>query len=299
MVDASMFDFDAMVEKLGSNPMVEKSNNWGDERFYVLPKDDKGEGTAIIAFLPDPEGRPLQRMYKINTTITKDGQRRFCNEWSPTTINGRCPFQEAWQKLYNNNKREESRKFARSTRYIANILVVKDPRKPENEGKVFLYDMSQHFKDKLEQAVNPNPQDIAMGMAERKEIFNPTKGWVMRLTARKQTNGITSYDSSEFIKMDPVWPDPQVAYDNIMKMCYKLSDFLKPENFKTYDELKEIFDRVTFKDEQTSEPKTEILSSSEVLESSVKDPQSQPVQQSQTKNESTSTELDELLKDLQ
>ena len=108
MVDAGIFDFDNMVAKLGANPFEEKASKWGvDERFYVLPKDDKGEGSAIIAFLPDPEGRPLQRMYKINTTIIKDGQRRFCNEWSPTTINARCPFQEEWQKLYNAGQRED------------------------------------------------------------------------------------------------------------------------------------------------------------------------------------------------
>ena len=296
MVDAGFFDFDNMVANLVSNPLEDKSSKWGvDERFYVLPKDDKGEGSAIIAFLPDPEGRPLQRMYKINTTIIKDGQRRFCNEWSPTTINARCPFQEAWQKLYNAGQREESRKFARSTRYIANILVVKDPCNPENEGKVFLYDMSQRFKDKLEQAVNPTQQDIALG-ATRKEIFNPTRGWVMRLIARKQGNDMVTYDYSEFVHSDPVWPDPEVAFKNITEKCYKLSDLLKPENFKSYDELKAEFNRVTFADGTGSSAKNE----SEVLEASsvapkveVKEQAQQPQQTQQPKSE-----LDELLKDL-
>lgn len=287
MVDAGIFDFDNMVAKLGSNPFEEKAAKWGaDERFYVLPKDDKGEGSAIIAFLPDPEGRPLQRMYKINTTIIKDGQRRFCNEWSPTTINARCPFQEEWQKLYNAGQREESRKFARSTRYITNILVVKDPRKPENEGKVFLYDMSQRFKDKLEQAVNPGQQDIALGV-ERKEIFNPTKGWVMRLVARKQANDMITYDSSEFVKSDPVWPDPEVAFKNITEKCYKLSDLLKPENFKSYEELKAEFDRVTF---ASGSPAPKKESTSEVLEAKNEAPA--------PKAEQPKSELDDLLKDL-
>lgn len=283
-----MFDFDAMVSKLGSNPFEEKAKWVADERFYVLPKDDKGEGSAIIAFLPDPDGRPLQRLYKINTTIIKDGQRRFCNEWSPTTINKPCPFQEAWQKLYNSGDREESRKFARSTRYVTNIIVIRDPKQPENEGKVFLYDMSQKFKDKLEQAVNPSQQDIALGV-ERKEIFNPTKGWVMRLVARKQANDMVSYDSSEFIKQDPVWADPQVAFDNITSKCYKLADLLKPEAFKSYDELKREFDRVTFVD---FKPKNNIQS--EVVEAS-NPPQTAPASQPLDQQ----SELDDLLKSLE
>lgn len=298
-IQASMFDFDAMVSKLGSNPFEEKAKWATDERFYVLPKDDKGEGSAIIAFLPDPEGRPLQRMYKINTTIIKDGQRRFCNEWSPTTINQPCPFQEAWQKLYNSGEREESRKFARSTRYITNILVIKDPKQPENEGKVFLYDMSQKFKDKLEQAVNPSQQDVALGV-ERKEIFNPTKGWVMRLVARKQTNDMLSYDSSEFVKQDPVWADPQVAFDNITSKCYKLSDLLKPESFKTYDELKREFERVTFANTPSrSAPQAEVLDASAVPAQSTQEAaQGSQGASDGNKAQNNQSDLDELLKGL-
>lgn len=284
-MNGDMFDFGNMVSKLGSNPFEEKTKWASDNRFYTLPKNEKGEGSAVIAFLPDPERRPLIRLYKINTTIIKDGQRRFCNEWSPTTINQPCPFQEAWQKLYNAGEREESRKFARSTRYVANIIVLKDPLQPENEGKVFLYDMSQKFKDKLEQAVNPSQQDVALGV-ERKEIFNPTRGWVMRLVARKQSNDMVSYDSSEFIKQDPIWADPQVAYDNIVAKCYKLSDFLKPEAYKSYDELKQEFNRVTFTNGPA--PKS---SNSEVLEA-VAAP-------TQTSTPSASdSELDDLLKGL-
>ena len=284
-MNGDMFDFGNMVSKLGSNPFEEKTKWASDNRFYTLPKNEKGEGSAVIAFLPDPERRPLIRLYKINTTIIKDGQRRFCNEWSPTTINQPCPFQEAWQKLYNAGEREESRKFARSTRYVANIIVLKDPLQPENEGKVFLYDMSQKFKDKLEQAVNPSQQDVALGV-ERKEIFNPTRGWVMRLVARKQSNDMISYDSSEFIKQDPIWADPQVAYDNIVAKCYKLSDFLKPEAYKSYDELKQEFNRVTFANGPA--PKS---SNSEVLEAVA----------APTKTSTSSaadSELDDLLKGL-
>lgn len=284
-MNGDMFDFGNMVSKLGSNPFEEKTKWASDNRFYTLPKNEKGEGSAVIAFLPDPERRPLIRLYKINTTIIKDGQRRFCNEWSPTTINQPCPFQEAWQKLYNAGEREESRKFARSTRYVANIIVLKDPLQPENEGKVFLYDMSQKFKDKLEQAVNPSQQDVALGV-ERKEIFNPTRGWVMRLVARKQSNDMVSYDSSEFVKQDPIWADPQVAYDNIVAKCYKLSDFLKPEAYKSYDELKQEFDRVTFANGPA--PKS---SNSEVLEAVAA-----PTQTSASS--ASNSELDDLLKGL-
>lgn len=289
-ISDNMFDFNNMVSALGKDPFKTTAKSYADERFYVLPKNDKGEGSAVIAFLPDPDGLPIQRMYKINTTITKNNQRRFINEWSPTTIGLPCPFQEKWQELYNKDKREESRLFARSTRFIANILVIKDPLKPENEGKVFLYDMSQRFKDKLEQALNP---DESLGI-KRKEIFNPTKGWVMHLLARKQPNDMISYDSSEFVQQTPVWPDPQEAYNNIKDKCYKLSEFLKPESFKSYDELKREFNRVTFAQEEASAETHDVQSTSSEIVDATTVQHAEPAPSASGGN----SDLDDLLKDL-
>ena len=87
----------------------------------------------------------------------------------------------------------------------------------------------------------------------RKEIFNPTKGWLMKLTCKKAANGFTTYDDSEFFNVSPDDPrmaelipykDAQSAIDDINANAHPLDWFDKAENYKTYDELKEKLDWV-------------------------------------------------------
>lgn len=269
--DLNAFDFDSMKTALGGDPFADASKKYEvDNRFYTLPKNEDGAGVAIIAFLPDAEKRPIQQMEKINTTIIKNGKKRFVSEWSPNTIGAPCPFHEKWQELWNAGDRDGSRLYARTIRYITNIKVIKDPKKPENEGKVFLFDMSKTMKDKLMNALQPSAEDIALG-AQPKEIFNPLRGWVFILKASKGANGITNYDSSEFKKFDPNDPNmtiygsiagdnaqvtAQKCLEDIKNNTYKLSDFTKPEAFKSYEELKQKLAWVNFENIQEASTAT-------------------------------------------
>ncbi|WPK28889.1 single stranded DNA-binding protein [Escherichia phage vB_EcoP_EP32B] len=61
-----------------------------------------------------------------------------------------CPVCQYISKndLYNTNKNEYSQ-LKRKTSYWANILVVKDPQAPDNEGKVFKYRFGKKIWDKI------------------------------------------------------------------------------------------------------------------------------------------------------
>lgn len=247
MIDANAFNFDALKEQLGTNPFEDKSKQYAkDERFYTLQKDKDGNGAALIRFLPDSEKNMLQRLYKINTTIVKDGKKRFVNNFSPNTIGKPCPFQEMWQELWNSGKKDEARQFGRSIKYVTNIKVLKDPANPENEGRVFLYEMSGAMKEKVQNAVDPSEQDRSLG-AKPKELFNPIKGNSFRLVARKGSNGQINYDSSEVINEETsIYESAEEALEEIKNRTYTLSDLLKPESFMSYEELKDKMEWVTF-----------------------------------------------------
>lgn len=250
--DNNYFDFEEMKKVTSTDPFITHSSFATDTRFYTLSKNENGEGSALIAFLPDPERFLIQKMNKINTTVTNNGKKRFVSEWSPTTIGLADPFQEKWQALYNAGKQEEARVFSRSIRYVVNIKVIKDPQKPENNGKIFLYEMSQKMCDKLQQALNPSDQDIELG-AEKKEIFNPLKGFLFKLVAKKGSNGIINYDSSEFIQStNVIYQSVEEAVNDIKTNAHNLSDLVKPESFKSYDELVRKLKWVTFDDVQST-----------------------------------------------
>jgi hypothetical protein len=249
MIDASVFNFDAMKEAIGQDPFAQEVNKYGkDERFYTLSKDKNGNGAALIRFLPDSERGMIQKLYAINTTIVKNDKKRFVSEYSPSSIGLPCPFQEKWQELWNANDKDGAKLFGRGIKYVTNIKILKDPANPENEGKIFLFSMSGAMKDKIQNAVDPSDQDRALG-AIPKEIFNPLRGNSFRLVAKKGANGQINYDSSEVInEITSIYSSVEEALDEIKNRTYKLSDLLKPESFMTYQQLQDKLKWVTFAD---------------------------------------------------
>lgn len=251
MINADAFNFDALKQELGADPFANTSNNRNtrDERFYVLQKDKNGSGAALIRFLPDSERAMIQKVNRINTTVVKNGKKRFVNEISPSTIGSACPFQERWQELWNAGQKDESKLYGRVVKYITNIKVIKDPANPENEGKIFLYEMSGAMKDKIQSAVDPSEQDRALG-AQPKELFNPLRGNSFRLVARKGANGQINYDSSEVVNdVTSIYGSVEEALEDIKNNTHKLSDLVKPEAFLSYEELKQKLNWVTFANE--------------------------------------------------
>ena len=269
---ADFFDFDSLTQS-NSDPFEDSTSYVSevDTRFYTLPKNKDGSGEAIICFIPDQNQKIFKKVFKFNISNFVSGKKRFANYFSPTTIGLPDPVQERWQKLWNDGLKDEAKKFSRTIRYITNIKVIKDPLNPENDGKIFLYEMSQSLKEKIKHAVELSEMDKQLNRP-RKEIFNPTKGWLMKLTCKKAVNGFTTYDDSEFFNVSPDDPrmadlipykDAQSAIDDIKANAHPLDWFDKAENYKTYDELKEKLEwvypsdtsaAVSVKETRTAEP---------------------------------------------
>ena len=269
---ADFFDFDSLTQS-NSDPFEDSTSYVSevDTRFYTLPKNKDGSGEAIICFIPDQNQKIFKKVFKFNISNFVSGKKRFANYFSPTTIGLPDPVQERWQKLWNDGLKDEAKKFSRTIRYITNIKVIKDPLNPENDGKIFLYEMSQSLKEKIKHAVELSEMDKQLNRP-RKEIFNPTKGWLMKLTCKKAVNGFTTYDDSEFFNVSPDDPrmadlipykDAQSAIDDIKANAHPLDWFDKAENYKTYDELKEKLEwvypsdtsaAVSVKETRTTEP---------------------------------------------
>lgn len=277
MIDANAFNFDAMKEALGQDPFAQEANKYGaDERFYTLAKDKSGNGAALIRFLPDSEKGMIQKLFKINTTIVMNGKKRFVNEFSPATIGQPCPFQEKWQSLWNSGDKDGARDYSRSIRYVANIKVLKDPANPENEGKIFLYEMSGAMKDKIQNAVDPSESDRALG-AVPKELFNPLAGNSFRLVAKRGANGQINYDSSEVInEVNSIYNSVEEALEDIKANTHKLSGLLKPEAFMTYEQLQDKMKWVTFSDIEQVTPTQTVTA--EVAQPTVAQPEVTPAQ---------------------
>ena len=241
---------------------VEKMNNngstSGDERVWKLECDKSGNGYAVIRFLPAPDGEdlPFVKLY----SHAFQGPGGWYIENSLTTLGQKDPVSEYNTLLWNNGTdagKETARKQKRKLTYVSNIYVVKDPANPQNEGKVMLYKYGKKIFDKLTAAMQPEFED-----EEAIDPFDFWQGANFKLKA-KNVAGYRNYDSSEFAAQSALLDDDD-AMEGIWKKQFSLEEFVAPDQFKSYDELKTRLDYVLgnkgttrFQDQETVEQEEE------------------------------------------
>ena len=238
---SSSSNFDKLTKALESNLNPEdqtNKNKYQDDRFWKPELDKTGNGYAVIRFLPAVEGEelPWQRVW----SHAFQGPGGWYIENSLTTLNQKDPVSEENTRLWNtgvDSDKEIARKRKRKLSYYANILIVSDPKHPENEGQVKLFKFGKKIFDKITEAMEPAFEDEA--------AINPFDFWKganFKLKIRK-VDGYWNYDKSEFETPTTVASDDN-AIKEIWAKQYALKPFLAADNFKTYDELKEKLNRV-------------------------------------------------------
>jgi hypothetical protein len=202
-----------------------------DERFWKPEVDAAGNGYAVIRFLPAPQGEtvPWAKLY----SHAFQGPGGWYIENSLTTLNEKDPVGEVNRRLWNSGSdedKETARKQKRKLQYYSNILVVKDPKNPENEGRVFLYKYGKKIHDKIITAMQPEFQDETPV-----NVFDLWEGANFKLKIKKVA-GYWNYDSSEFDSVSAVSADDD-ELESIWKKEYSLESFTSKDQFKTYEEL--------------------------------------------------------------
>lgn len=213
--------------------MAKKSESYKDDRLWRAETDKTGNGYAEIRFLPAPDGEdlPWARVWHHGFR----GPGGWYIENSLTTIGLKDPVSEMNSLLWNSGSDKDksiARDRKRKLSYISNILVVSDPKHPENEGKVFLFKYGKKIFEKIQEAMNPQFQD--------EKPLNPFDFWTganFKLKIR-QVEGYTNYDKSEFATPSPLLGGDDAALEKLWKKEYSLKEFTDPKSFKSYDELK-------------------------------------------------------------
>ena len=200
-----------------------------DERFWKPVTDKAGNGFAVIRFLPacDGEDMPFVKMY----SHAFQGPGGWFIENSLTTLGQKDPVGEYNRSLWNSGDeslKDQVRKQKRKLEYYSNILVVSDPKHPENEGKVFLYKYGKKIHDKIIAAMQPEFQDESPV-----NVFDFWEGANFKLKIRTVA-GYWNYDASEFTAPAALSPDDD-EMEAIWKQAYSLEAFTAPSEFKEYD----------------------------------------------------------------
>ncbi len=214
-----------------------KGGGYGpDERYWKLTVDDAGNGYAVIRFLPAPQGEeyPFVKMY--NHAFKNEKTGKWYIENCRSTINEADPVMEMNSELWNSGieaNKDVARKQKRNLKYISNILVIKDSKNPENEGKVFLYSYGSKIFEMIEAALEPKFED--------EKPFNPFDFWEgadFNLKAYNGSNRQRSYDKSGFSAPAPLFDGDDAALEALWNKQYSLQAEVAPDKFKSYDQLK-------------------------------------------------------------
>jgi hypothetical protein len=226
--------FDKLNAELTKLNQSTNNNTQDNEENYWKPEVDKaGNGYAVIRFLPAPSGEdvPFVRVWDHGF----QGPGGWYIEKSLTTFGQPDPVSEYNTKLWATgmeSNKDLVRKQKRRLSYFSNILIVKDPTRPDNEGKVFLLKYGKKIFDKLNEAMNPEFSD--------ETAINPFDLWEganFKLKIR-QVEGYRNYDKSEFDTPSAVSNDDD-ELKKIWESEHSLQEILDPKHFKSYDALKQ------------------------------------------------------------
>ena len=234
-----------------ANPQSEQKS-FTDDRFWRLEGDKAGNGTATIRFLPRVEGDELPWV-----RIFSHGFQGPTGKWyienSLTTLGENDPVGELNTQLWNSGSeanKEIARKQKRRLSFTANILIVSDPKHPENEGKVFLWKFGKKIFDKIMDKARPTFED-----EKPVNVFDFWEGANFKLRMRKK-DGYANYDESAFMEPSAIGDDETIV--KIANAQHKLAEFTDRKNFKSYDELKKKLNEVLSGDSFASKSAAQI-----------------------------------------
>jgi len=241
------FDFEKMKKQF---EMGNKKQRKVDERFWKLdpPTKDKKISQALIRFLPDKNNNIIVKFYQHYFQTTVNGQKKIFYEICPRTrnlmenMNETCPICNYVSKLYESPyESDKAQGLARKAKiqFISNIIVLKDPANPENEGKVFLFRYGRKIYDKLKDVWTPSEEDD-ISLDDIIIPFDPSDNGADFLLKLKMVSNFPNYDLSAFKAKSPLFNGDEEKIKEVINKTYDLDKFYKEEilpQIKTEEEL--------------------------------------------------------------
>jgi len=235
-----------------------EKNREQDPRFWRPSYDENGIGYASIRFLPQKNVEELPYYYHASHGFLMPNNQWYINNCLLPT-GGKCPACErlmwddhdtALQDIY---KKRKARKM-----WMVNIVVIQDKAKPENNGKVFLWDMTTMFHKAIMNAMNgETPEGIKFNP------FDVFEGANLKIQVEAVGKGKNKNVKYACFWSDNIGPLSQKdeTLEKYLNMVYDLGVIAKEKKYelKSYDELDKVLvsGGMSSKIVSSSETKTE------------------------------------------
>lgn len=231
----------ALMDKVNKS-LDEKNKGYeDDDRFWKLKRNAAGNGSAILRFLPPMDGDELPWV----TVYSRGFKHPKTNRWyineDLSTIGQEDPVYHYLKPIYERNDEEEKKSISemkRRTQYISNVLIIKDPSNPENEGKVKLFKYGPKILSMITGKMKPELDDETPVF-----VYDIEEGANFRLKARIVADQV-NYDQSSFDNPTALCDGDEDEMEKVIKQYIPLAEFTDPKKFKTYEQLKKELERV-------------------------------------------------------
>lgn len=274
------FDFNGDLNKFAETQQKVPKKTYKDDPekntdIFWKPTYDKEtvSGSAIIRFLPDPKGIPYHNFHKhfFFYPNPKGGKDRVYSNFCPNTLDDNTVGRQFCPICYNNyllsktgfpDDKATSNNRRKTTKYVANVYIVKDPANPANDGQIRLWAFGEEIKSifdtisgiKKADSGDSKSQYAEMGIEfESKEDtrrfnpYHPTEGanFLIVIKPGKQIGKtvLPTYVSSEFTKngtVDPTWTDEQATNFTLEAMknsCKDLREYVTSLGIPNKDDI--------------------------------------------------------------
>lgn len=234
-----------MARKIDWNAVANEMKNFdkrggGNERtvdvnlFQPKIKED-GTYDAIIRFLPAPD---MDLPYAL---VYNHGYQAPSGKWvienCPKSLGKKCPVCDSASRLWNAGDEESARRRFKKFSAYSNILVIRDPQNPENEGKVFIF----RYGKKLFEVIR-NKMIPPSTLDEPLMVFDYDEGANFKLKIRSKIindakgnkKPVPNYDSSEFTQQSSL---DEALINEIESLLLPLKPYVSEDKFLSFSEL--------------------------------------------------------------
>jgi hypothetical protein len=222
-----------------------------DDRIFSVERDSKtGNGFAIVRFMPPPPNEPSSFVKLVNHNFNYNG--KYLNENCPKHTPGvkrDCPIcesnRELWATEIEANKAIASLRKLK-TSYYMNVYIVKNPAKPELEGKVMLYRCGVKIFEKIENA-RKEKYEGDTNIIEPFDLFDDGANFrivVKTIKDSKNNRDYPDYADSTFETKGALLGGDDDKLEALWNQCYSLQEIVSDDKFHSYEDIQKNLNRV-------------------------------------------------------
>ena len=236
----------------------------------------------LLPYTPNP-GKTFFHYYNHGWVSYATGQ--YVQNLSPQTFGERDPIaEERYKVLRTGNEEEKERMQAvkRLEKWLVNVYVIDDPTKPDNNGKVKMLRYGKQLHKIITEAIE----------GEDAEEFGPrifdlgSEGVSLKIKVEDQ-GGYPTYVSSRFTTAGKI----EVSEDEQKKLYDNVFNLEEVFTLKSYDELKQMLNEHYYCKVEEEEV---VAVNTQPVTNTV----SEPVATVAVEEDTTESDIDDLLKDL-